>query len=517
MISVKTDSHHLVIDCGILFPYDNCFGIDYLVIDFDKIDPPDCLIVTHGHEDHIGAIPLLVEKFPGLDIIASPFSRALIQRKFDFFPRKLEANFLDFAPSKCYQFGDIQLDYIGVNHSIPETFGIHLTYQKNSIFYISDYKVDDHPLYEEPFDFKKLLELSKNCQNRYLMADSTNTLSRTQKTPSESTLVEQFQKILSRGQKRTFITTFSSNVYRLKLIFEAAKKLNKKIVLYGASAKSYTEIADQCGLLQKDSYPLVDSKSITGEEENLVIIVSGCQADFKSAMRRIAYGDDGLFYPGPDDLFVFSSKAIPGNEKLIGLMINQLVAKHADVITEIDEHVHVSGHAGLEDLARVIKEYAPHHFIPIHGESYFLKRSFDHIKVTYPQIFPHLMENYQSFSIPENQISESESHFPICIHGNAHKLEKNQISERRKIAQNGLVIVAISSGHRRNQELNYSFFGVPFSPFGGKEQLEKKLANLISKIDRRNNEYLQEQSRIAIRRYLNSVLGYKPIVNIMLV
>lgn len=521
MIHVQTKNQSFVIDCGILFPYEDFFGINYLIPNFTKMPKPDFLFVTHAHEDHIGAIPHFVEQFPETPIIASPFAKRLIEDKLSF--ASLHAQFLDFDNTR-FELEDIFLDYISVNHSIPETYGLLLRDKKkiNALFYVSDFKVDHHCPYEKPFEFDRLKELTKDYKNKILMADSTNILSAREKTLGEGDLVADFDEIMQQPNQRIFVTTFSSNAYRLQTILDSSLKAKRNVISYGRSIQRYSAIAEETRNLKEWSKKTTDISSYQESKKKITVIVSGCQGDFKSTLRRIAFGQDSRFQPEKGDLFVFSSKAIPGNEKRLSLLYNELSERGAQIITEKDKCIHASGHAGKEDLKELFNEFSPNVFIPIHGESLFLERHAEFIKKQNKDVQTFLLYNHQSFDssklkIKAASLTEEES-LPLIITGKRRRLEKDHIRERRKIAEGGLCVVSFSI--EKLSPIVVDFQGLTFENEVDKDHFQDKIHHLVQKeVSKSSNQYdsLPETIRIIVRKNLAAYFGFKPVVSVYIV
>jgi ribonuclease J len=513
MMEVKSTASSFIIDCGILFPYEDTFNINYLIPNFEDLERPEFIIITHGHEDHIGALGHLVEKFPGITIYAPPFARELIRKKFEFYPRKLSFK-LKTQLDEAIEIDHLNIDYIQVNHSIPDTFGIFITNTKTKtgLLYISDFKVDLKAKLEPVFDFKKLEKLSRNLKKRILMPDSTNITSSMTKTPSEEDLVPQIQAYLNSTNNRVFITTFSSNVHRIQNILECSKASGRKCVLYGRSMKNYWETAYNAGIVDS-LYDFHDVSEVDTENDKLTVIVSGCQGDFRSTFRRISMGQDSWFKPSENDLFLLSSKSIPGNEKKIGLCLNELSREGVTIVTANDDLIHASGHACKEDLTYVLNSYKPDVIIPIHGESFFLERHQKWLKQVAPQASAFKIFNYQEFDLENNLVSLRAEKAPILIQGLAHILDRQAISERRKIAEAGLVVITIVHNKSKILDKQLHFEGITFQEELPFEKFEKNIFQIIQK-EFKPAKANTEQVRVNSRRLFIDLLGIKPVVRV---
>jgi ribonuclease J len=510
MMLLESERERFIIDCGILFPYENFFDINYLIPDFEHIGPIDFIFITHGHEDHIGALPHLVVKFPKAPIYAPPFAAKLIENKLEDVEH---GKIIVYKDKDEFKFKDFNISPIRVNHSIPDTYGVYICDPKFEVgaFYISDFKVDHHSPYEKPFDFKKLSQLSNKTKTKYLFADSTNILSKNTKTPSERDIIDNFDKLFQKNYKRFFISLFASNVHRLKTILTAAKKANKKVVPYGRSINYYASIATELGILEDWEKNTYDIDSIDLKQENLVFIVSGCQGEFRSTLKRVTSGQDSRVKLQEGDLLAMSSKAIPGNEKMIGLMFNDAVQANAHVYIPENDFIHVSGHAGKDDLSEVIKNFSPHYYIPIHGESLFLDKQLDFMKKNFSDIKTISMFNFDSLNIGQQyKVTQSDPRPPILIHGHRLKIERTAISQRRKMACQGTIFVSLNIKYfgKPSYQPEISLLGLPESEKVNCEELTKLIKRELNK---KKNKDITEVIRVEIRRFCHSFLGYKPI------
>lgn len=514
MTLIQSENDTILIDAGILFPYEDFFDIDYLIPDLDSIPTPSHLIITHGHEDHIGAVIHIIKKFPQIKVLASPFCAGLIRKKLEFNSYPYPIN--EYRHYDQLGFHQFTIDPIHVNHSIPETVGLLIrdTEEKVGVFFVSDFKVDFKTTYERPFDFEKLSKLSNNLTKRILLVDSTNIKSSQVETPSEQDLIPVLDNIFNESLNRIFITCFSSNIHRLMTFANLCKKYNKKLVPHGRSMISYLNTANELGMIPDYQKIAQTSESLTGSEDNIVVLLSGCQGDFRGTFRRFCIGEDSQFKPRPTDTVLLSSKAIPGNEKKISLLINKLAETGCKIITAQDKLIHVSGHPGKTDLALLYQKYSPTDIVPIHGESYFIREHIEYIKDVFPQSIPHYLLNHDELIIHDDlkmNVVQGEKKDPIIIHGKGLVLEKERISERRKLACNGSVFVSLKlSSSFKIEKITFNFLGLPNIINQNSEKFKKFLENYLSQVNFKDLEKTSEEIRVAIRRYFDQNLGYKP-------
>lgn len=516
MTLVQSENDTILIDAGILFPYEDFFEIDYLIPDLSTIPVPSHLVITHGHEDHIGAIFHVIKQFPQIKILATAFTAGIIRKK-------LEAlhNPYPITEYRTYDqlgFHDFTIDPIHVNHSIPETVGLLLRDHKEefSLFFTSDFKIDYKTSYERPFDFEKLIKLTKKCTRKILLVDSTNITSSTMETPSEADLVPVFDDIFSSvGENRIFITCFASNIHRLMTFISLCKKHGRKLVPHGRSIISYLNTANELGMIPDFASVVKMPDSVTPGQENIVVLLSGCQGDFKGTFRRFCIGEDSTFKPRADDFVLLSSKAIPGNEKKIGMLVNKLSEIGCNVITAADKLIHVSGHPGRKDLHHLYEKYLPTDILPIHGETYFIREHIDYIKQSFPQAIPHYFLNFDEMHVGKDykiEMVQGEKHEPIIIHGRQLVLEREKISERRKLAGNGAVFISLKMNKNLSdvEKLSFTFQGLPLLVSQNEEKFRRFMENYFVQVKFKDMDRATEELRIAVRKYFDQILGYKP-------
>ncbi len=517
MTLIRTEKEDIIIDCGLLFPYEECFDINYLIPDFGLLDADRVqnIIITHGHEDHIGALYHLLKAFPQLKVWVTPFTLHLIQKKLE--EHKLNLNYQIYEPGQELSFDLVDVTPVHVNHSIPETSGLIIRSKDKTwgALYISDFKVDLNSKHEAPIDFKLIQEKLSSCKNTAYFIDSTNVIY-DGKTTSENDLHADLEHLMNRPERRLFITLFASNVHRMNAIAKMAQSTGRKIVIMGRSLWTYMEAARQAGhsdLTMDDLFMPDQVKNDTGK---MLIFLSGCQGDFLSALRRFSYGEDGNFKPTQGDVVIFSSKVIPGNEKKIYRIYNKLTQFGAEIITAYDHLIHASGHPGKEDLHLLIKNFTPTYYIPIHGESYMLRKHQEFINRDFPQIKTQVIHNYQEIVLGEGivKVELHEPKEPRLIHGKNIEIEKTQISQRRKMATQGAVFISYRGA---SAQLEITTVGLPLSAQESLPTLKNKLLTQIQDhLANREPNYFKDQVKISTRQFFNNLLGYKPVTEVHL-
>ena len=367
-----------IIDCGMTFPDDEMPGVDIVIPDFSYVvknaDRVKGLVITHGHEDHIGGIPYLL-KVLNCPIYATKLTVGLIEGKLKEHGLLSKAKLNIVKPGDTVTLGCFKTEFIHVNHSIPDSVAVAVKTPVGTIVHTGDFKIDSTPIDGEMIDFAKFSELGKKGVLALLM-DSTNA-TRPGFTMSEKIVGASLSHIFKdAGGKRIVVATFSSNIHRVQQIVDEAVKCGRKVAVSGRSMINVVTIATELGYLKIPKGVLIDIDLIKNyTDDKLVIITTGSQGEAMSALHRMAFGDHRKVTVGPNDLIVISANPIPGNEKTVNIVINELMKLGAEVVYERMYDVHVSGHACQEELKMMMGMINPKFFIPVHGEQMHLRKN----------------------------------------------------------------------------------------------------------------------------------------------
>ena len=376
MTALRYKNDILIIDCGSSFPTTDTPGVDLIIPDFTYITENAGkvrgLVVTHGHEDHIGAIPYLAEKLPGLKIFASDLSCALIRHK-------LEERGIDTPKIVTVQGGDVinagcfSVEFIRVSHSISGAFALCVTTPVGRVFHTGDYKIDFTPVDGQVMDLTRIAEIGDSGV-KLMLGESTN-VEKPGTTISERKVGETLERIFATNHdKRIIIATFASNVNRLQQIVDICERYGRKIVFNGRSMVNVSGMARELGLLRvKDGTVIEQEEMHKHHYSKQCLITTGSQGEPMSALTRMAAGEDKIEV-NDHDLVVISSNPIPGNEKLVYTVINNLYRRGATVLYGSLEALHVSGHACQDELKLMLSLVKPEFFIPVHGEYRHLRQ-----------------------------------------------------------------------------------------------------------------------------------------------
>lgn len=365
----------IIIDCGIMFPGDDQPGINFIIPDFSYIQENasrvKAIIITHGHEDHIGALPFLLQSITA-PVYATRLTIGLIQSRLQERPPKDEPEFHEISSRDRVDISSFSIEFINVNHSIADGVGLAITTSVGTIIHTGDFKIDFSPVDGEVTDLSRFAYYGEKGV-QLLMSDSTNAENYGY-TKSESVLVEKLTETFASAKGRIIVATFASNIHRIQQVLDIAQKYNRHVVISGLSMLKNIEIAHSLGYLSYREGLIIDIATAASlPAKKTVIIGTGSQGEPMSALYRMANGTHRHFSTKRGDTVIITASVIPGNEKTVRNVVNSLMKQGADVIYEKDEGFHVSGHASSEELKVMLSLVRPKYFIPIHGEYRHLK------------------------------------------------------------------------------------------------------------------------------------------------
>ncbi len=376
MTAYETSEGIIVVDCGVLFPEDNLLGIDLIIPDFTYLKENRkrvlALFLTHGHEDHIGAVPYFLREFD-VPIFGTPLTLGLLEGKLRQHKNITNARLITMKPRESCTMGPFSIEPVRITHSIADGVSFAIRTEAGTILHTGDFKVDLTPIDGEHFDIHRFCALGEEgilC----LMSDSTNS-EKPGLSLSEGLVTEPLHQLISMATGRVIVATFSSNIHRLQQVADVSIRLGRKIAFTGRSMEANYKIATELGYLHipADKVIRVDQAALLPPEE-VTVITTGSQGEPMSALFRMALGDHKHIAIAPNDTILLSARVIPGNERAIGNIINLLSRKGAVVHYQRVSEIHVSGHASQEDQKLMIRMLKPRFFVPMHGEYRMLSR-----------------------------------------------------------------------------------------------------------------------------------------------
>ncbi len=446
----ETDNDIIMVDCGVAFPEDNMPGIDAVIPDFtyvlERKDKLRGIFLTHGHEDHIGALPYFLKEV-NVPIYGTKLTLALVEKKLEDFNLAGSAELHVVKHSEMVMKGDFCVEFIRTNHSIADASALAIITPCGIVIHTGDFKVDYTPIDGAPIDLMRFAELGEKGV-LLLMADSTNA-ERKGFTMSEKTVGATFDDIFSKTKGRLIVATFSSNIHRVQQIIDTAAKFNRKCVVCGRSMVNVIDVALQTGFMQHTENTLIDIEDIDKyPPEQLVVITTGSQGEPLSALTRMAVATHRQIDIVPGDTVIISASPIPGNEKPINKMIDELFKRGANVIYKSLAEVHVSGHACEEELKLIQAIVKPKYFMPVHGEFRMLTRHKGiAVRMGMPDENVFIMDNGKvlEFSGDEIKTNETVVSGNVLIDGlSVGDVGNIVLRDRRHLAEDGLIVVVMS-------------------------------------------------------------------------
>ena len=361
----------LVVDCGLAFPDDDLLGVDLVIPDFTYLirnrDKIRGVFLTHGHEDHIGGLPYLLREI-NVPVYGTALTLGLVEGKLREHGLVGKVRLAVVRPGETIKAGCMAVEFIHVNHSIPDSCALAVHTPDGVVVQTGDYKIDYTPIGSEVIDLARFGELGGQGVLA-LLADSTNA-EKPGSTPSERIVGESFDKLFKNaGKKRIIIATFASNIHRVQQIIDTATRTGRKVAVFGRSMLNVVTVAQALGYLTVKPGTIIDVEQMRSySDDQLVVVCTGSQGEPMSALTRMSTGDHRQVRVGPNDYIILSATPIPGNEKLVGNVVNELMKLGADVIYERMYDVHVSGHACQDETKMILSLTKPRFFVPVHGE-----------------------------------------------------------------------------------------------------------------------------------------------------
>jgi ribonuclease J len=461
MTVFEYENEIIIVDCGLGFPGDDMLGVDIVIPDTTYLeknkDKIKAIIITHGHEDHIGSIPYFLKKI-NVPIYGTKLALGLIKVKLIEHNLDKTTTLKRLQSRQFEKFGKhFKVEFIKVTHSIADAAALAITTPVGVVVHTGDFKVDYTPIDGEVMDFQRFAELGKQGV-KLLMSDSTN-VERPGYTMSESTVGKEFDKIFAGCNKRIIVATFASNIHRMQQIITAAIKCNRKVAVIGRSVINILAVSTELEFLNVPEDTIIDIDKIgLYNPSQIVIITTGSQGEPMAALTRMSAGEHRKVNVTPDDLVIFSSSPIPGNEKPIGKVIDELAKLGAEVIYNELADVHVSGHACQEELKLMLALTKPEYFMPVHGEYRFLK---SHIKLAQDMGVKKentfLMENGRTLEIGEKtaQITTQVPSGIILVDGlGVGDVGNIVIRDRQLLSENGTIIIVVTLDRRTGKVIS---------------------------------------------------------------
>lgn len=523
MMVIACGDTAILVDAGVMFPEPELLGVDLIIPDLRQLQQYRlrALVLTHGHEDHIGAVPHVLPYVDG-PVYGTALTLALVEPKLDEHDPQQKSRLTVIRPRDRVTVGSFTIEFLRVTHSMPDCVALAITTPAGIVLHTGDFKIDQTPLDGEHVDFHRLAELG-SAGVLVLMGDSTN-IERKGVSGSERDVIDAFEEIYTSAQGKIVVALFATSLYRMQILLDLAAQFDRRVAFAGRGVIENSQIAERLGCLHIPTGVQIRDSDVRGyPSQDVVVICTGSQGEPQAALPRIAIDDHRHVKLDADDVVVFSAREIPGNEKAIGRVMNHVARRGAEVVYEGIKHVHVSGHGSEEELKLMLSLVRPKFFVPIHGEYRQLAR---HARVA-GQVSQGtkvvLAENGDLIRIDEQgaRIAARVPAGRILIDGTrSGEVGDEILRDRRHLAGDGLVVpvVAISRQSGAVEELP-DVITRGFVVDARTEALLKEIPGLVgaaidgSSVEERTDPGLiKEKIRVDLQRFFRKRSGLRPLV-----
>jgi len=513
----------LMIDCGVAFPQDQVLGAELKIPDFswvlERKQSLAGIVLTHGHEDHIGALPYLL-KAVNCPVYGTSLTLGLVEERLREGKLAKKTRLVEVCAGERRKVGNFDLEFIQSSHSFADVVAIGLRTEQGILLHSGDFKLDPTPVDGKRMDLNALSRLGEEGVLAFF-SDSTN-VEQEGYTPSEREVGKALLEFFQQAKGRIIVALFASHIHRIQQVLDASQAVGRKVLIYGRSMEANTSIAEDLGYLSISGSVLAPlNKARNFPPEKLVVITTGSQGEPLSVLARMARGEHKSLKIFPGDTVILSSKFIPGNERAINRLIDDLYRKGAEVFYEKVSEIHCSGHASQEELKLALSLVRPKYLVPVHGEyRHLVKHKQLALRMGFKEEQCLVVEDGQviEFYEREARLKERLNLEPISLDGNREGIPDTVLRERLRLAQSGVVFGSVGINREKRQRVSdavLKFFGAVSEQEASyflaiaKKGLEQKLDFLLKERSYSNSE-LEEELRKELRRLFKGQLGRRP-------
>jgi ribonuclease J len=523
MMVVACGETAILVDAGVMFPEPELLGVDLIIPDLRVLQEYriSALVLTHGHEDHIGAVPHVLPYVHG-PVYGTPLTLAFVEPKLEEQGEKVKERLIRVRPRERVTVGSFTIEFLRVTHSMPDCVALAIETPHGVIVHTGDFKVDQTPLDGEHLDFHRLAELGASGVLA-LFADSTN-IDRRGFTGSEIEVIDAFEEIFTSADGKIVVAMFASSIYRMQIVADLAAQFGRRVAFVGRGVMENSEIAQRLGYLRMPAgVQIRDSDVRSFPAQDVVCICTGSQGEPQAALPRIAIDDHRHVRLEPEDVVVFSAREIPGNEKAIGRVMNHIARRGAEVVYEGIKHVHVSGHGSEEELKLMLSLVRPRYFVPIHGEYRQLARHARVAARVSRQTKVLLAENGDliSFDASGGRLDGKVPAGRTLIDGTrSGEVGDEVLRDRRHLSGDGLVVPVVAIGRQSGAlEETPDIITRGFVLDARTEALLKEIPALLAATlegasveERTDPGLIKEKIRVDLQRFFRKRSGLRPLV-----
>ncbi|HYT69464.1 MAG TPA: ribonuclease J [Vicinamibacterales bacterium] len=523
MMVVAYGDTAILIDAGVMFPEPDLLGVDLIIPDLRQLSQYriQALVLTHGHEDHIGAVPHVLSHFDG-PIFGTKLTLAFVEPKLEEHGQQARARLTEVKPRDRVTVGCFMLEFLRVTHSMPDCVAVAIHTPIGTVLHTGDFKIDQTPLDGEHMDFQRFAQLGADGV-LVMLGDSTN-VERKGVSGSERDVTDGFEEVFTSARGRIIVAMFSSSLYRMQIVVDLADQFDRKVAFVGRGVIENSQIAQRIGRLRvPPGVQIRDSELREYPSQDVVCVCTGSQGEPQAALPRIAIDDHRHAKIDQDDVVVFSAREIPGNEKAIGRVMNHIAKRGADIVHEGIKHVHVSGHGSEEELKLMLSLVRPKYFVPIHGEYRQLARHARVAKMVSPGTKVVLAENGDLIRIDQDgaRVDAKVAAGRILIDGTrSGEVGDEVLRDRRHLAGDGLVVPVVAISRQSGAlEETPDVITRGFVLDARTEALLKEIPGLVGSAiegasveERTDPGLIKEKIRVDLQRFFRKRSGLRPFV-----
>ena len=526
-MAVRYEDEMLILDAGMGFPEETAYGVDVCIPNFDFLeeyrDHITAIVLTHGHEDHLGALPYILKRF-NVPVYCSHFTAGLAESKLEEHELTNDVLLHRVEPRDVVDIGVFTVEFIRVSHSLIDCFSLAIKTPVGTIIHTGDYKVDETPVIGEPIDLRSFRRYGQEGVLA-LLSDSTNATV-PGRTPSERAVIPAFEEIFAEAGGRIIVAAFASSIHRLQIVIDIAQQFNRKVCVLGRSMQKNVEISDRLGYLDIHDGLLVSLNEAKQMRDNeIVFLVTGSQGEARAALSQMATQSYKGLMIDEGDTVVLSARIIPGNERLISRMIGMIYKRGANIIEEKRRLVHVSGHASQEDIRIMTEAVRPKFVVPIHGEYRMLFRHKEFVKnhLGYAEENIVLIENGDVLELDGERaavVGKREIGRTFIDDTGFEEIESETIRERRQLAYEGMITLIVTINGQTGElqsppEIVTRGVRGFDSTNGSLKDAQRVVAAAIAGASRQtlaDESLLKEHVRVELKRFIQKLTGARPVI-----